>query len=278
MDAGTPKPSETVGSPRLAQLMRYFRVRPIEDIDAIPDFHDLWKCFVDRLGEANLAQLVAHLGHAGPQDIRPADYLQLTDRAKSFFADWLEEFNFTGDIVHADPHGAPAWMLMDLVGEPRPAQTPLFHFTDHVEAVMRDGFAFGVDDFDALALTRMNDAFGNVERREHAGPGFNFAYLPGTDLDVRADAYGAGGILLRAPCVEVWHAGDREAQAIFHGPDANRTGFIAVSRRDGFWTISTGRRAKSLNRLVRTLTDRDLARAPEGSQPGEATAIAAPGM
>ena len=237
-----------------AGLLRYLAVRPVNPAMV----EDEWAHWIDEvLDPAARARLQADLELPDGIVLHAGYYELLPDAWKARFADWLEEIGWDGEARFHFPHEAPAWTLLWPERLPPAPETAWWlHFTDAPEAIAREGFVYGIADPDGLALTRLNDVFGTTRRIRPDGPGYIFAYpVDGTlDLDRRAGAYGTHAVLFRAPAVRVHHAGDRETQAIAHGPDVPAGTIRDVIAYDGGWQAG-GLRARRLDELLRRLPD-----------------------
>lgn len=244
----------------LQDLIDYFAERPVViDSDYL---WDAWHGFVHHyLHDENKAQLTKFLGKS-IEEIDPSDYEVLTPQAKRVFADYLEQYGHVAQMKHDDPRECESWMWMEPVGAPLPPSTWLVHFTDHADAILTEGFRFGESDINRLAFTIEANVFATeFTRREHAGPGYNFAYPcdGSVDLDIRQGPsvhglhYGRDAVLFQAPGLKVHHEGDREVQVIFYGPDANRASMRLLRRGERGWTCDNSRPMKFSN-LVSRLT------------------------
>jgi predicted nucleotidyltransferase len=191
-------------------------------------------------------------------DNEDVQYPDLDDAAQREFASWFQQKGLDRDWLYHAPDTAPAWMLVQPVtGALLPATTWLAHFTDHADAIMREGFKLGVPDVNKIALTRINHAFGGVDRVTYDEPGFNFAYLTNSTpkLDDRwiPDGYGKQVLLFQSSGMLVHHNGDRETQVVFWGPAANLSRAHVIHRAENGMFVSGQLQSKSLDQLVATL-------------------------
>ncbi len=237
-------------------LLAYFEERPVDmGPDNLP-MHELWRYFVhDYLNDENKNKLVAFLGHDSIDDVSPADYDRMPPRGKRFFANWLTDTNEIAFILHEDPHLAPAWMLLEPVtNKLLPSSTWLAHFTDHAEAIQRDGFRFGQPDIQKIALTWENNLFSGPRRKGSTEPGYNYAYsVKKIELDRRVGWYGKDVLLFRSSGLLVHHDGDREEQVVFWGPSAKLRGSQVLRQQDSQWVSQSGMSAPTLSELVRMI-------------------------
>lgn len=126
----------------------------------------------------------------------------------------------------------PTWMHISLE-EPLKKQW-LVHVTPiiNVKKIKEQGFVKGITDTTRLAYTK-------VQKAEHKGPGYSFAYtlqellqydrpkiFIDSYIDTAAPAHAM--VIFRAPGVKVYHEGDEEEQVIFRAEDA--TNLVAVKR------------------------------------------------
>lgn len=221
-------------------LLDYFEERPVD----ISYFTEEWSHFIDTyVSDENIEHLLKHFQLANKADLKPWVYNELSPRGKSVFADYLEDYNILGDVLHDDPQGAPAWMLLQPTGGLLPPTTKVIHITDNAEQIAREGFRYGGSDPDKIALTIRNDIFGNTTRTTHDGPGYNFGYLASgydfrrnkwRDGGIHRGAYGKSAVLVETGGMEVYHKGDREKQVIFWGPSAKVLKVLDLSLRESF--------------------------------------------
>ena len=258
-------------SEALDELARYFRVRPV-DVHTCPEEWFIW---VHEILDQDERVALMRAAGIDPDDVpggaklHPEFYDALPDEWAARVADWLEDINWDGCFAFEEPHDAPSWAHMEPRGEPLADGAPILHFTDFPERIAEQGFKYGVPDPDRIALTRLNDVFGGCTRVRHEEPGYNFGYLAdgSVDFDARVSAmdamlerdpdtplpYGRHATLVFAPALCVYHAGDRERQAVFHGPDAAIENIVPLVRRDGQWHAPDGSRDVSLNGLATRL-------------------------
>jgi hypothetical protein len=133
------------------------------------------------------------------------------------FADWLFR-EIEQNTLNVPDSDYPAWSYFD---NPRLVKNQwLIHFTDDAQSIARQGFKYGVDEVDKLALTTH---LGDFEKKYG---GYNFAY----DVERyhryaysnrgRGFKYGEEAVIFRASGIELWHYGDEEPQVIFYGNTA----------------------------------------------------------
>jgi hypothetical protein len=158
------------------------------------------------------------------------------------FAKWLYDQieNHSLNIPDAD---YPAWSFFD---NPRLVKNQwLIHFTDDAEGIARQGFKYGVDEIDKLALTTH---LGEFEKKYG---GYNFAY----DVERydryahsnhgRGFKYGKEAVIFRASGMELWHYGDEEPQVIFYGNTA--TSIIPITEGEEHqWAVKSVKTGRSL--------------------------------
>lgn len=149
------------------------------------------------------------------------------------------------------------------------SDTILVHFTSPAaaEAIVREGFKFGVTDIEDLGMTK------GVATSE---PGFNYAFV-GTDYpDLWSDTYSTdfmvgetgeddryGVVIFRSEAVHNYHWDDMW-QAIFWGPDVKldrMMAFTAVKDQNGNMTLTSldGRYQGNMGKAI-SLADRALPR------------------
>lgn len=220
---------------------RYFRAASIYDLDqylrkdeadrglelalGYSDAFDAWVRRTYALGETGEDTIDEIL--EGDSALNLYAYLDDLDASilEGFYKSLSWERDLRGDLAYA-----PSWYLME---KPKDFHGSLIHFTDHPEAVARQGFRVGEPDPSRLSLTRHLDDHGG-------GEGFNFAYdvedweryAPKAKGGLR---YGQGAVVFNANGTKVWHKGDQEPQVIFWGSDAEDLNAI-VQTPEG-WSV-----------------------------------------
>ena len=106
----------------------------------------------------------------------------------------------------------------------------LIHFSDKAEKISKEGFIYGVDNYDGLTVTGYGKGHG-VITDDKVQDGFNFAYDANDfRLYFRNFAgnpkYGHHAVLFKSNGIKVFHNGDNEYQVIFWGPTAKNLIFI----------------------------------------------------
>lgn len=125
----------------------------------------------------------------------------------------------------------------------------LVHFTDDPWGIASDGFIYGHDDIEGLALTTLKS-----KKSRQSYPGFNFAF----DADSRdasralsgrrgGPKYGKHAVVFWAAGVEAYHYGDEENQIIFWGPSVKKDMIFPIESQGGDWVVndSSGRVRKA---------------------------------
>ena len=158
------------------------------------------------------------------------------------FAQWLYDKIMNHDLNINDAD-LPAWSFFD---NPRLVKNQwLIHFTDDAEGIARQGFKYGVDEIDKLALTTH---LGEFEKKYG---GYNFAY----DIERyaryahsnhgRGFKYGKEAVIFRASGMELWHYGDEEPQVIFYGNTAKS--IIPITEGEEHqWAVKSVKSGRSL--------------------------------
>ena len=132
------------------------------------------------------------------------------------------------DLMQDDPATAPSCLFFDTPTILKNAW--LIHFTDHANAIARQGFTRGLDDPRSIGLTT------HFTSRAKTKPGYVFAYRP---EDVRRYAfrssgstrYGREAVLFRADAIVAYHHSDEEPQAISWGPESKDRHALTVEGR-----------------------------------------------
>lgn len=88
--------------------------------------------------------------------------------------------------------------------------TWLIRFSNHSEDEWINGFRYGQKDMERIGLTTW---MGKPK-----GPGYNFAFVAGTNQSFKGLKYGTGAVMFQSAGVEAYHNGDNEDQVIFWGP------------------------------------------------------------
>ena len=139
----------------------------------------------------------------------------------------------------------------------------LIHLTSYALDIWKDGFLYGTDDIEDLALTTYN----THDSKKHGG--YNFAYTINDFIKYGNNGdhdhkfkYGDNAILFKCSGVRAWHTGDEEYQTIFYGKYATTIiwleyGEIEHGDREGedCWFIES---RKNKVRLVEKENIRDL--------------------
>jgi hypothetical protein len=238
-------------------LLRYLTNKPLSpDYEGSDWFHEIWPVFVQQYLRPREQQSLVQYFDKPIEEMSFYDYYYLSPQMQRLFAEFMQDHGYDRDMLHDDPHNAPAWMQVSPNQTTLlPKTTWLVHFTDHADEIAQQGFTQGVENLDQLHLTRLGDAFGNVERRTSEQPGYNFGYQVGqTDLDHRVGGYGANAVMFQGRGVPVYHAGDREDQVIFYGPYVPRTRIIVLRHVGQVWQAERARQVlcqyRSLNQVT----------------------------
>lgn len=233
---------ETSGPDGNAVLLDYFRRKPFPD-DLLDSewMDDIWR----------------HYAASGLNDPE-ASYWDLDAAGQRAFADWFEREGFARELLHDDPHAAPAWTLMEPVRDALlPRTTWLLHFCQNASKIKQEGFRFGVPDLDRIALTRQHDVFGNVKRLRYPQPGYNFAFMADGSIRLtqrwNPEGYGKQMLLFQSGGVLVHHDGDREEQVVFWGPSADLGAAVVIKATARDFAAEDGTRSPSLDDLIKTL-------------------------
>ena len=108
----------------------------------------------------------------------------------------------------------PSWVYLH---EPKLLKNQwLIHFTTEAEAIAKDGFKFGVDDYEKLGLTTW---LGEFDKKYG---GYSFAYRVEDFVRYGYSSrgeykYGSEAVLFRSAGIKTYHHGDGEPQVIFWG-------------------------------------------------------------
>lgn len=122
------------------------------------------------------------------------------------------------NLMQYNASDAPSWATLSYEGVVK--NQWLIHFTDDPNGIAANGFKYGMDDMDRVALSTWFS-----DKSKEMG-GYNFAYLLGDFVrygEVRGGGspkYGKHAVIFRASGIKVWHSGDDEPQIIFRGSEA----------------------------------------------------------
>lgn len=114
-----------------------------------------------------------------------------------------------------------------------PRTTWLLHFSDNARDIARNGFIYGADEMDRLALTTN---FSDKTRFAHKG--YNFAFtVPSRDASNAASEgkYGREAVMFMSSGVKTYHYGDEEHQVVFWGNSVKE--FVYIANEDGTWIV-----------------------------------------
>lgn len=225
-----------------AVLLDYFRHKPLPD---------------ELLASDWMTDILDHYAESVLDDPETS-YWDMSPEQQRAFADWFEREGFAGELLHEDPHAAPAWMLMEPVRDTLlPRTTWLLHFCKNATKIKQEGFRIGVPDLDQIALTRRHDVFGNVTRLRSNQPGYNFAYMADGSVMLTSrwnpEGYGKQMLLFQSAGVLVHHSGDREQQVVFWGSSANLATAVVIKATARGFAAEDGTKAQTLEQLVKTL-------------------------
>lgn len=132
----------------------------------------------------------------------------------------------------------PSWLTMDFNRIVK--NEWCIHFCYDANSIMREGFKWGTDDINRLALTGAG--------RKKWGEGYNFAYPIG-EARIDTNNYGSfdpenpsqrgnrEAVIFQTSGVEVDHYGDNERQVVFWGPSAKNFIPIRYNSEIGEWCI-----------------------------------------
>jgi hypothetical protein len=163
----------------------------------------------------------------------------LTDEEKSSFGDFMSHWH------NAE---APTWAHVSLEKYRLPRQTWLIHFSDQAHKIQKEGFKYGVDQVDRLALTTW------LHENEKKYGGYNFAFVAGNKASLQAGSkfsYGKEAVMFQSSGVEIYHYGDEENQVIFWGQAIDPRMTVHLSSDGHDWIVVPGWKATS-----RALKDR----------------------
>lgn len=166
-----------------------------------------------------------------PED--PIGFLEYTDydRVKKDFSKWLVAGAMYKFLFGDDDDPSYATLKNPSLLPPR---TWLVHFSDNAERIAAQGFLYGHNSFNGLALTT-HKSHGS----RHRSPGFNFAFTADDrhlDYVANRGKYGHSAVLFRSGGVRAFHYGDDEWQVIFWGPVVKQV--VLIERcAGGSWCI-----------------------------------------
>src|SRR5271157_5056161 len=160
-------------------------------------FGGYWKNFVDS-EHPELAEKLDEDGYMEDFDTIPEDVL----------SDFLEQYGERA--LRDDPAMAPTFLTVDYRRDVKNAW--LVHFTDYPEAIAKDGFKFGMDRVEQLALT----TYFKEDAKKFGG--YNFALdAHHRNLEGLGKNYGKHCVLFQANGIETYRSGDDFEQIIFWG-------------------------------------------------------------
>lgn len=142
----------------------------------------------------------------------------------------------------SDMTDSPAYEAMSYNSFVKP--TWLVHFTDDPYSIAKEGFKYGHEDTNGLALTTW---YTNEARKRHAG--YNFAFKVGSRdarICARQNKYGKHAVVFWGAGVEAYHSGDEEDQIIIWGPSVNTNLIFPVLNEEGSWVVNDWRNDKLL--------------------------------
>jgi len=130
---------------------------------------------------------------------------------ENVFGDFLDEYS--SRAMQDDPAMAPTFLTVDYRRDVKNAW--LVHFSDYPEAIAKEGFRYGMDRVETLALT----TYFKEDAKKFGG--YNFALdAHHRNLEGLGKNYGKHCVLFQANGIETWHTGDDFEQIIFWGKDA----------------------------------------------------------
>lgn len=139
------------------------------------------------------------------------------------------------ELMQQNPVDAPTWSHMDVRGNNvLHRQTWLVHFTDKPYEIATEGFKFGIDRMDRLALTSwIKDT---SDSKKYGGYNFAFEALSKDAANVAlSNKYGRHAILFQNSGVKAYHHGDEESQIMFWGKDVDPRDIIILKHTDYGW-------------------------------------------
>ena len=213
-----------------SQLLRYMQRG---DFDQYKHWYQICSIlddlgWLDAIGADNMEQA---------QDVDPSIWDTIDDSIKDTVS--AEVYKY----LHVnEPSELPTHQLMSLSQHRLiKRETWLAHFSDFSEDIQRDGFMYGKDQPDELALTTHTR---NKPAHEAGwGPGYNFAVVADSRDAVaianarRFNRYGSECCLFQNSGVSAYHHGDDEHQVMFFGPDVNRHSIVRLERNGGEWGV-----------------------------------------
>jgi len=157
--------------------------------------------------------------------------------------DDLEQFkNWIQNKPTSDAADSPAYEAMSYNSFVKP--TWLVHFTDDPYSIAKEGFQYGHDSTNGLALTTWY-----TEKARKNGAGYNFAFKVGSRdarICARQNKYGKHAVVFWGAGVEAYHSGDEEDQIIIWGPSVNTNLIFPVLNEEGSWVVNDWRNDKLL--------------------------------
>ena len=178
-------------------------------------FSGYWRQFVENEHPEFLENL--------DEDEYMDDFSMVSD---DILSDFLEQYG--SQAMQDDPANAPTFLTVDYRRDVKNAW--LVHFTDHPEEIAKNGFKFGMDRVETLALT----TYFKDEAKKMGG--YNFAIdAHHRNLEGLGKDYGRHCVLFQANGIETYHTGDDFEQIIFWGKDAKN---IIPIFNDGYSTWS----------------------------------------
>ncbi len=137
-------------------------------------------------------------------------------------------------MEYEQPENCPAYMFMEYVRTVRGGWVA--HFTNHAEAIVREGFTRGVPDPNRIALTTQMDEDEKSEGGYCFGfPVNNQAGMAFVDRISDRPGYGNQVVFTKVDAVIVKHYTDGYDQAVFWGVDAQRR--VAVVPAGTGWAV-----------------------------------------
>ncbi len=185
----------------LANLRSYLTLNKREMGEELArTFSSYWQEFVEN-EHPEFAELIDEDGYTDNFDTVP----------ENVFGDFLDEYS--SRAMQDDPAMAPTFLTVDYRRDVKNAW--LVHFTDYPEAIAKDGFKYGMDRVEQLALT----TYFKDEAKKFGG--YNFALdAHHRNLEGLGKNYGKHCVLFQANGIETYHSGDDFEQIIFWGKDA----------------------------------------------------------
>jgi len=135
----------------------------------------------------------------------------------------------------------PSWVYFD---EPKLLKNQwLIHFTDEAESIAKEGFKFGMDDYEKLGLTKW---LGDFDKKYG---GYNFAYTVGDFkrygyVSNGEYHYGSQAVVFRSSGIKTFHSGDGEPQVIFWGKMARD--IVPIIKEYDNWIVYSSKTGKKI--------------------------------